>query len=566
MLASAFKSIEVRVSMMCAAAAILVALLGYGFGVAHGFNKVMPEAIEYENVKVAMAVSRYAYGLDYGHLADRRVYDELRKNGFTTYPQFLKPLGKTFPAIESDAEQLNRALKAAASLGDLKPRPGLFTGIEPVEPQDLGGADFYWLGFKLFGLKVQSWFNLYYLLHVGSILLFIGAYWRRLDATLVLLPLVAGHFLAQGFLIGVPPEQIFGVATPYAQRFIAALGIISGLHIAFAVMRPTPRTIANVVLLASQTAILTFVISIRSSAMWELLWPATIVGLFIVALLAHHWNLLRWRLRVKPVEVLHRVLGWPVVTLCAVLVLMTAFNSAHTNPLYKFSDEFIDHHMFWHSAYASLPVHPEWASRFGKYLLNDQGQPAGGDELPMVAGQKWLAAHYGLSKSYMLSPVRGWRYRTTERIIREVYLDFLMRHPRYTLELHLIYKPRLWYMNFLEWHRTAFRGMPLWGLWLVGGTMAFAVAAAALAGRRGRGSLNLACAGFVLLLGSVWAFAPGIVIVTSPPVMSDQCIMVDAALMGWLLWGVIAVARLVGERVRASAAAGSNACMTETTP
>ena len=522
------RSVERRLSIACGAAALALALIGYQFGVAHGFDRWIPGALEYENAKVAMGLSAYVYGTDQGYLADRRVYDALRKGGFTVYPQFLEPLGTTFPANEFDADLLNKGLKAASSLGHLDQPTGLFTGLEPVEPQDLGGADFYRMAFTVFGIEIQSFFKFYYLTHIISILMFVAAFWRRLESMILLLAIVACHFLALGFLNAFPVEEAFTVATPYSQRFVAALGVVSGLHVALMVWRPSLRTIVNLIALTVQVAILAFVVSVRSSAMWEVLWPATIIAAFAVILLAYQWKFIRWRWRVTPSGILNRSLSWPVVTFAIVFGAMNLVGDARTNPLYRFSDEFITHHMGWHSAFTTLGVHPDWGL-FSKDYLDENGKVPGTDALPIIAAENWLKTGYGLNKQYLLSPVRGWRYRTTERVIREVYLDFLKRHPRFTIELHLIYKPKWWYQNFIEWNRMAFKGMPAWGLAVLGATLALLVASAALVRRSRRPRLNSVA--LAAILGAIWAFVPGIVIIATTQVMSDQSIMVDAALL-----------------------------------
>jgi hypothetical protein len=63
-------------------------------------------------------------------------------------------------------------------------------------------VDFYKLAFKLFGIEIQSFFSLYYLLHLTTIALFCLAYWRRLEAMALMLVVVAGHFFALAFLTG----------------------------------------------------------------------------------------------------------------------------------------------------------------------------------------------------------------------------------------------------------------------------------------------------------------------------------------------------------------------------
>src|SRR5215470_18297597 len=84
-------------SLACAIAVLVIALAGNRFGYSHGFDHWIPEGIEYENTKVAAAISDLLYDTNKGRVADTRVYNALRKGGVAYYAEFTEPLGVKHP-------------------------------------------------------------------------------------------------------------------------------------------------------------------------------------------------------------------------------------------------------------------------------------------------------------------------------------------------------------------------------------------------------------------------------------------------------------------------------------
>jgi len=540
-------------SLCCGIMALALGLLSFTFGWSNGFQNWMPAPIEIENVKIAAALSDLVYGEKKGYIADVRVYDVLHRNGFTLLPDLLKPLGEKLPHNLSNAALLNQGLARAARLGPLPDPKVIIQEQRPVEVSDLGSIDFYKMAFSLFGFAVQSFYKFYYLIYFASVLLFVIAYWRRLEAMALLVVFVGLHLFAQAWLADLDRSIDYqGVGTPYTQAFASVLGMLAALHIALATWRPPRASVAAVAALLGQAAILCFVSTVRASALWEVLWPLTIAAGFL-ALAAVHYFDLPGRIRLlrrlpasePPVEWLRLGLSWPAMALVAAFVLTGAIQNARMNPIYRFSDEFLPTHMFWHSVFVGLSLHPQWEKRYGSKLPFEPAQIHNGDALPMVAAAKWLDDDYGIAKSYLISPIFGMKYRTTERIIREVYLDFIKHHLRFALQLHLIYKPKVLIDDFVTWNLTAWRAWPAWGLIPLALTLGLLGGAAVVMGRTMAETRFLVA---IPLVGGSWTIATAIVIFSSYGNMSDQALILDATIIGGLLAAIAFSARRISAR------------------
>ena len=79
--------------------------------------------------------------------------------------------------------------------------------------------------------------------------------------------------------------------------------------------------------------------------------------------------------------------------------------------------------------------------------------------------------------------------------------------------------------------------------------VAIAAALAAGLGETAANFAELAGLAVVLLVGAVWAAVPPIVIIPSYSTMSDTAVMLDLAVIGWVLLGLAAAARTVAAGV-----------------
>jgi hypothetical protein len=521
-------------ALACGALALALALGAYAYGKLHRFHHWVPEVIEYENVKVAAALSQAAYGFRPSYVAPTQVYEALRRGGMTIHPEYLELIDKSFPANLSDVELLNKALRDASQLGKLEHGNQIMTHIKPVEPIDLGMVDFYAYAFRLFGIKIQSFYSFYYLLHFATIALFALAYWRSAAAMAGMLAIVGCHLFAQAFLVGgVPPEHVFGVATPYSYRFVTVLGVLSAFHIALALLWPPRPGVASVIALVGQTVLLFFVWTMRRSALWEVFWVGSILaGLLGLILLWRFGLLRRWSSAPDLPVLMRRLLSWPAMAFVSLFIVLGAVQNARIDPAYRFTDEWLSHHMVWHSLFVGLSAHPSWNRKFGKTYSDKEGVPQLGDALPIAAAEKWLQERYGISPEYIRSPIYGYKYRTLERVLQEAFVDFAKQNPRFVLELQLVHKPLLAVKNYVAWNARTFIAQPVWVLaLLLAGFLLFMAACAAAGWANDGQALPIAR---LLAVGAALAVLPAVIVFPSYSTMADQAMMLNAAVLGWV--------------------------------
>ena len=504
--------------------ALLIAGAGFIFGITHNFHHWFPEAIEYENVKVAIAISDLVYGTNKGYIADTRVYDSLRKDGVTIEKKYLELLNEVYPENMRNADLLNKAFKNASNLSiNTKDRPNtLVSWLKPVEPNDLGMVEFYKISFYLFGIEIQAFYKMYYLIYVVSILVFFMTFWRNLTAMVVMSLLVCGNFLAQLYLYsGTTALELFNLATPYNQRFISVLGLVSAFHVTLFLWKPSLINRKNFLLFIIQVFIVLFVSTFRRSAIWEFNWALTFPFIFLIFFVLRVWLPKYFKSLIPdPINFLKtKALSRPFLIAVFCLFFLGVFQSARTNPLYSFSDEFLPQHMFWHSAYLGLTTHPKWIDKYGKNYT----EPTGGDRLPMEAADQFLMQEYGIPKEYLISQVWGFKYRTTERVIREAYFNFIKKDPKFFIETIFIYKPIMLAKNFYMWNKVMIKNAPIWCITLAFFELLFLILL--VIKNTDDYSISLNSASFLLLVGSIWAAAPAIVVFPSGGVMSDQSIM-----------------------------------------
>ncbi len=427
--------------------AVIFLLFSFRYGIEKKYDQIFPAAVEYQNVNLASAVTRYIYGLDYGFAADIRVYNSLRKNGVTQYKWLLDPLGVEFPDNLRDSELLNNALQEAAKLGSLEKKTKVFSDVKPIEPSDLGMALFFELSFRTFGYEISSFYKFYYFILVVTAFLFIAGFYDRPIYLGVFAILCAVHFIMVVYIEhGITGPSSFGVATVYAPRFISALGIIPSFHVASTLFSPPRKSFIHLLSFIPQAAMLGLAFTIRVTIMWGIIWVISIVLIWFAILLftrcaraTHDDTALGLLVR--------RMLSWPLAIFAIVIVFFNIYWDGAVNPVYRFADETIPRHMTWHSVYYGLTFHPEWEQRFAAEH-SWKGKVGTGDALPTFAAFKYLKEKYDIDESYIISPLYGNKYKTLERVIREVYFEFIKENPIYFLETYFIHKPIIFLKHY----------------------------------------------------------------------------------------------------------------------
>ena len=199
---------------------------------------------------------------------------------------------------------------------------------------------------------------------------------------------------------------------------------------------------------------------------------------------------------------------------------------------------------------AGLSLHPGWQPFADALARRSEGNTTGDDALPLALAAAWLQDNYGISNSYLISPVFGYKYRTAERIYKAVFLDFFAHHPKFIFELEFYYKPLFFWECFKTWNYRVAGTWGLTGCAIIIFSLLVALASAVAVGRAGHGGFGAIA--LCLLLGSLWAALPGTVIFPSYPTMSDQVLMLDMTVIGWVLLAVAALTRFYSTMVGGS--------------
>ena len=207
-----------------------------------------------------------------------------------------------------------------------------------IRGNEVGYADFFLFAFRLFGPEVQSLYKFYFLLFAISITATVVAYRNVPTALFMLCVYLAAHLYAMDY-----QGRTLDLNVVFNSRGFSALGMLPGLHLAWACIRPRdgwrPRwpDIVQIMLLA-------FLIYCRTEVAWVAL---ALLSLCLPALwrFGRVWGRGVWDGRVILAGVLVGALV--VVRALPVVTLSKAYGTETGD------------HLFWHAVYTGLvSAHP----------------------------------------------------------------------------------------------------------------------------------------------------------------------------------------------------------------
>jgi hypothetical protein len=216
------------------------------------------------------------------------------------------------------------------------------------------------------------------------------------------------------------PENLGSIADP---RFLSALAIIPGAHLAGLLLSKSPPSPGNILLAALQSIILLFAYWIRASAIW------VVFGVLVLGAFVAIEEIRTRRLQFRSM--------WSLGILLAVCALQTLWASTAAHPIYKEKGE-IAHHVLWHSVFYQLQFHPQWQQKYAAEYDN-----ARFDELPPVAAKKYLMRHPAPPSAaiYLTEDHQYLKVAATETYARKAFLEFFANDPKFVLETYLVYSP-----------------------------------------------------------------------------------------------------------------------------
>jgi hypothetical protein len=178
-----------------------------------------------EQHAISIALSESVYGLHLGYVGFRTVNDklvEIWNRGAT---------GPNDPILienSSNADLMNEALRAAASLGPQK--AGYLSDGSLIHTQydDMGEVDFYKIAFSLFGLQIQSYYYLFFALLALSTLVYVLTFHDNIYALAALLCTLFAFYIELHLNMFSP-----GAPTFPGMRHGSTLGLVAMWYFVF---------------------------------------------------------------------------------------------------------------------------------------------------------------------------------------------------------------------------------------------------------------------------------------------------------------------------------------------
>lgn len=427
-------------------------------GMQRGMHHKVSFGPESEQASIAVALSDVVYRLNLGYVAHASVLNKLKeiwnRGAKGTHDEILI-------ANSSDSQLMNEAIRAAASLG---PQRVGYIGdgtLVTMFYADLGQVDFDKLGFRLFGLNIESRYYLYFSLLSLSALVFVMTFHTRLNALVVLLCSLLSLYI----------ELYLAMFSPYVPTFSgmrhgSTLGLIPMWYFIFLLgQKPTAGNVLGSVI---QLSILILAWRIRGSVAWMFIFILTTA--LVTAALGGPRRLapLDWLAHLR-----RKLTVWPIILLIGISLQMVYLRTA-PHPAYA-RDDFLPMHFIWHSAYLGFKFSPELMAPRVKKGFEKVG---GNDTLGWYAALDYadrirLMPWTDIDSPPPIGSISPWsnnyKPRMHDDLMRGAVIEAVTKRPLATLKLYLYRKP----IAILEVLKSTMSDAPTYTwLWLMlGGGM-----------------------------------------------------------------------------------------------
>jgi hypothetical protein len=515
----------VRPVVAGALAVFLIALAAVG-GIERGMDHKVAYGPWDEQRAISVAISESVYGLHLGYVGFRSVFDALVQVWNRGAKDDEDPI---LIKNSSDAGLMNGALHAAVSLGPQSVGYLSDGSLVTMQYDDMGEVDFQRLAFWLFGLKIQSYYYLFFVLLTLSSLIFVATF---RDSVYILATLLCALF---AFYI----ELYLNVFSPYAPTFPgmrngSSLGLVPMWYFAFLLLFRRRLTFALSAGATVQLAVLILAWRIRGSTIWVFLF---LFAIGLVMALIDVWPAISQGLRASPGStgirrfrsaavggwfalrdvwplLLRGVLRWPIALLLIGIIANGIYNGQSRHLIYS-TDDVLPYHGPWWSAVYGLHMYD--AHLFGPRIKETGGTPEGWwylrDYMDRIHLIPWTGV-YDMSKTPapgLMSPWTGApKSRLVEETFKRIFFDTIVHHPLDVLRVILRDKT----IAVLQRLKSAFAGASsfVWiFLMLLSNVMVFCgmlVANGAVCYASLRKVLILSSAAVVgSALPNIWAFA-----------------------------------------------------------
>jgi hypothetical protein len=453
-----------RATVMSAVTAGIAALIiwsTYVGGTSRGMDHVIAYGIEIDLTPISVVLTESVYGINLGYVALSSVYSAMNttmRRGITT------PDVDALLRNAGDRQLINEAITRASSLSVNDMHYGYFSDrwLMSMMYQDLGTVDYIKLSFRLFGNRIEALYYTFFVILAVSAVLFLATFPNSITAQVVLLSALFAFLLELHTPIFTPDMPSLTTV-----RHSSVFAMIPVWHFALLTLERRKLSWLLLVLAAGQVAILVFAITMRSTAMWAVVFLG---GLAVVC------GSSRW-LAGSPegrtfTAWLVQVVSWPVIALIVALAVQGQVTKMNLHPVY-FTDDVLPHHPLWHSAYLGFRYSPEL------YGFPVPPEMIGADLLAFNAAQDYLRSVHLLrgerNVDYAAGYVGLWnagtpKWRLHDEIMRRIVLQIVREHPWKTIYLLAWKKPVAIWNVALDLVRRSAR--PLKPLTVAGGVIA----------------------------------------------------------------------------------------------
>jgi hypothetical protein len=271
-------------------------------------------------------------------------------------------------------------------------------GLYPIVTMDLGFIDYCRASFALFGYTIESLLYFYFLLFFISVACFFLEFNNNSTAALFLI----GFLIAHHIVASVPTSNA-QLETVFNNRYLSVLAILPVVHISMLVLSNKRINVPALVFVIIQSALIVFVIQLRSSSMWVIVF----LSLLMVVSAGFYWK--EWRQENmekggKASTAINFFCAsafrlWPIY-LC--LALLLVIKAVHPFFLHEEYSKNVGAHMKWLPVYIGMAIHPEIAKVYSdrdrlEYLydvIEDRCAQHIPDTTLRLRAKRWMCNNY----------------------------------------------------------------------------------------------------------------------------------------------------------------------------
>lgn len=362
-----------------------------------------------------------AISMLYHHGSPYAMYGEIQ-DGMKPMKCYL-PYDEIFSPSIDDSTAFNNALLERMISTPIE-KPG---DTRLVAADDKGLVDIMILAFLLFGANVQGLFYTTILLLLCTVAVFFLAFRHRAEMCLAPVFILGALFATMpGLLL---THEMYSLTNP---RLFGILGLLPAIHLILVFFDRHHFSWPRFGAAAFQVLVVVECIHVRSSTIW--LGMAVALGFFMVLSVRffRRQDSSVW----LPPEVKESLRSaWVVVLLMCGVVGLRAYQEC----VYDVGFRTEKHRYCWHNIGIGMALHPKFAEKYN-LGINDNCVPV------------WVAAHLDKERSEFVFGMPGEalergavskNHQAYEEECRRVILDAMLKNPRWTVELFLLYKPRL---------------------------------------------------------------------------------------------------------------------------